>query len=347
MTYYDWLRCMSGRMSRPISMPGFPKYDHVVVGTGTMQQNQSLIKGLHKGPRACQQTAVPGRSDQGGSPPDSSTPVRVGWSAARRLWAAAGVTKSSGEGIYFAAKSGRMCAEAIVEISNSGASIPTEKQIKSTYLKRWDRKYGATYVVLDILQRIFYRNDAAREAFVEMCDDKDVQKLTFDSYLYKRVVNPWQQIKLTLGTLGSLIRGGLSLLPFTTLFPPPLAVPTAIFWPRKRPSRSKPKPPKRRRPSRRKRPASLRQAGPQDPDRHNCDSIALPAVSLIRSIPCSRFLAGMFLGQRPNVDGINGGGCQDYRRNDGSQTIAPWRMTTDWGEFVSDQALRLYGLALA
>ena len=32
-----------------------------------------------------------------------------------------------------------------------------------------------------------------------MCDDRDVQKLTFDSYLYKRVVmmNPWQQIKLT------------------------------------------------------------------------------------------------------------------------------------------------------
>ena len=123
--------------------------------------------------------------------------------------AAGYVTKSSGEGIYFAAKSGRMCAEAIVEISNNGASIPTEKQIKSTYLKRWDRKYGATYTVLDILQRIFYRNDAAREAFVEMCDDRDVQKLTFDSYLYKRVVmmNPWQQIKLTLRTLGSLVRG--------------------------------------------------------------------------------------------------------------------------------------------
>ena len=40
-----------------------------------------------------------------------------------------------------------------------------------------------------------------------MCDDKDVQKLTFD-YLYKRVVmmNPWQ-IKLTLRTLNGLIRG--------------------------------------------------------------------------------------------------------------------------------------------
>lgn len=123
--------------------------------------------------------------------------------------AAGYVTKSSGEGIYFAAKSGRMCAEAIVEISENGTRIPTEKQIKSTYLKRWDRKYGATYAVLDILQRIFYRNDAAREAFVEMCDDRDVQKLTFDSYLYKRVVmmNPWQQVKLTLRTVGSLLRG--------------------------------------------------------------------------------------------------------------------------------------------
>ena len=82
--------------------------------------------------------------------------------------------------------------------------MPTEKEIKNTYLKRWDRKYGATYIVLDILQRIFYRTDAAREAFVEMCDDQDVQKLTFDSYLYKKVVmmNPWQQVKLTARTLG-------------------------------------------------------------------------------------------------------------------------------------------------
>ena len=60
-----------------------------------------------------------------------------------------------------------------------------------------------------MLFRSFYRNDAAREAFVEMCDDKDVQRLTFDSYLYKRVVmmNPWQQLKLTLLTLGSVLRG--------------------------------------------------------------------------------------------------------------------------------------------
>jgi geranylgeranyl reductase len=86
--------------------------------------------------------------------------------------------------------------------------VPSEADLKK-YLKKWDRQYGATYKVLEILQNIFYRNDAAREAFVEMCDDKDVQKLTFDSYLYKRVVamNPWQQLKLTFLTLGAVLRG--------------------------------------------------------------------------------------------------------------------------------------------
>jgi geranylgeranyl reductase len=122
--------------------------------------------------------------------------------------AAGYVTKSSGEGIYFAAKSGRMCAEEIVQASHAGSRIPSEKDLKQ-YLKKWDRKYGATYKVLELLQNIFYRNDAAREAFVEMCDDKDVQRLTFDSYLYKRVVmmNPWQQLKLTFLTIGAVLRG--------------------------------------------------------------------------------------------------------------------------------------------
>jgi geranylgeranyl reductase len=42
--------------------------------------------------------------------------------------------------------------------------------------------------VLDILQKVFYRSNPAREAFVEMCEDSYVQKMTFDSYLYKTVV---------------------------------------------------------------------------------------------------------------------------------------------------------------
>ena len=48
-------------------------------------------------------------------------------------------------------------------------------------ITRWDNKYWATYKVLDILQKVFYRSNPAREAFVELCDDAYVQKMTFDS----------------------------------------------------------------------------------------------------------------------------------------------------------------------
>ena len=63
--------------------------------------------------------------------------------------------------------------------------------------------------MLDVLQRVFCRTEATREAFVEMCSDKGVQKMTFDSYLYKTVVpaNPLVQMKITANTIGSLLRG--------------------------------------------------------------------------------------------------------------------------------------------
>jgi geranylgeranyl reductase len=189
----------------------FPKYDHVAVGTGTMQQNQALIKDLQKGirQRAAKRLLKGEVIKVEAHPiPEHPRPRRVVGRMALVGDAAGYVTKSSGEGIYFAAKSGRMCAEEIVAASKNGSLVPSEADLK-VYLKKWDRKYGATYKVLEILQNIFYSNDAAREAFVEMCDDKDVQRLTFDSYLYKRVVamNPWQQLKLTFKTLASVLRG--------------------------------------------------------------------------------------------------------------------------------------------
>ena len=62
--------------------------------------------------------------------------------------------------------------------------------------------------VLDVLQKVFYRSNPAREAFVEMCEDEYVQKMTFDSYLYKTVVpgNPLSDIKLLINTVGSIFR---------------------------------------------------------------------------------------------------------------------------------------------
>ncbi len=189
----------------------FPKYDHVAVGTGTMQKNQELIKGLQAGvrERAKKRLANGEVIKVEAHPiPEHPRPRREVGKMALVGDAAGYVTKSSGEGIYFAAKSGRMCAEQIVESSQNGKTIPTENDLKK-YLKKWDKKYGATYKVLEILQNIFYSNDGAREAFVEMCDDLDVQRLTFDSYLYKTVVamKPLQQLKLTFMTIGSVLRG--------------------------------------------------------------------------------------------------------------------------------------------
>ena len=64
------------------------------------------------------------------------------------------VTKCSGEGIYFAAKSGRMAAEAVVECIRKTGKLPTEKQLKQTYIKDYDKLYKPTYLVLDILQKV-------------------------------------------------------------------------------------------------------------------------------------------------------------------------------------------------
>lgn len=189
----------------------FPKYDHVAVGTGTMKVNKAKIKDLQAGIRARAARKLEGGKIikvEAHPIPEHPRPRRVVGRVALVGDAAGYVTKSSGEGIYFAAKSGRMCAETIVEFSSGGSRIPTEDELK-VYLKRWDKKYGLTYKVLDILQTVFYRSDATREAFVEMCADRDVQKLTFDSYLYKTVVpaNPFIQMKITAKTIGSLLRG--------------------------------------------------------------------------------------------------------------------------------------------
>lgn len=213
MAYYDELAEMyvGDDVSPDFYAWVFPKYDHVAVGTGTMKPNQAKIKQLQAGIRARAAAKLRGGKIirvEAHPIPEHPRPRRVVGRVALVGDAAGTVTKSSGEGIYFAAKSARMCAETIVEFSEKGARVPTEADLK-VYIKRWDKQYGLTYKVLDILQTVFYRSDATREAFVEMCSDIDVQKLTFDSYLYKTVVpaNPLTQLKITAKTIGSLIRG--------------------------------------------------------------------------------------------------------------------------------------------
>ena len=187
----------------------FPKYDHVAVGTGTVV-NKTSIKQYQAAIRDRSQSKCEGGKIirvEAHPIPEHPRPMRCKDRVALVGDAAGYVTKCSGEGIYFAAKSGRMAAEAIVERSEQGKRQIDETDLR-VYLDKWDKKYWATYKVLDILQKVFYRSNPAREAFVEMCDDDYVQKMTFDSYLYKTVVpgNPLDDIKLAANTIGSLLR---------------------------------------------------------------------------------------------------------------------------------------------
>ncbi|TQD79945.1 hypothetical protein C1H46_034498 [Malus baccata] len=187
----------------------FPKCDHVAVGTGTVTHKGDIKKFQLATRNRAKDKIIGGKilRVEAHPIPEHPRPRRLAGRVALVGDAAGYVTKCSGEGIYFAAKSGRMCAEAIVEGSENGKRMVNEADLR-TYLEKWDKTYWPTYKVLDVLQKVFYRSNPAREAFVEMCADEYVQKMTFDSYLYKRVVpgNPWEDLKLAVNTIGSLVR---------------------------------------------------------------------------------------------------------------------------------------------
>jgi geranylgeranyl reductase len=211
MTYYENLAEMyvGDDVSPDFYGWVFPKYDHVAVGTGTVV-NKTAIKQYQQATRDRASAKTEGGKIirvEAHPIPEHPRPRRVKGRVTLVGDAAGYVTKCSGEGIYFAAKSGRMAGEAIAAASQGGTRMVGERDLR-VYLDKFDRKYWATYKVLDILQKVFYRSNPAREAFVEMCDDPYVQKMTFDSYLYKTVVpgNPVDDVKLLVRTVSSVVR---------------------------------------------------------------------------------------------------------------------------------------------
>ena len=97
--------------------------------------------------------------------------------------AAGVVAPSSGEGIYYAMLSGRLAADAVDDmIAHADA-----RRLKTTR-KRFMKDHGRVFFMLRLMQSIWYRNDKRREQFVKMCRDPDVQRLTWESYLNKRLV---------------------------------------------------------------------------------------------------------------------------------------------------------------
>ncbi|KAK0604150.1 hypothetical protein LWI29_012560 [Acer saccharum] len=191
----------------------FPKCDHVAVGTGTVSGKQE-IKAYQRGIRERVKHKIKGGKVikvEAHPIPEHPRPVRVSGRVALVGDAAGYVTKCSGEGIYFAAKSGRMCGEAIVKASEGGERMINEDDLKREYLKEWDDKYKTTFRFLDMLQGVFYKNNASREALVELCRDEYVQRMTFHSYFYKTLAqgNTIEHVKLLFKTFGTLMRSNV------------------------------------------------------------------------------------------------------------------------------------------
>jgi geranylgeranyl reductase len=97
--------------------------------------------------------------------------------------AAGVVAPASGEGIYYAMTGGRLAAQASEEFLGSG-----DPRALRHARRAFMRSHGRVFFVLRVMQRFWYSSDHRRERFVSMCRDPDVQRLTWEAYMYKRLV---------------------------------------------------------------------------------------------------------------------------------------------------------------
>ena len=117
--------------------------------------------------------------------------------------AAGVVAPSSGEGIYYAMVGGRVAATAAAACLASG-------RVKDLQLARklFMREHKQVFRVLGAMQNAYYRSDERRERFVSLCHDVDVQKLTFEAYMNKKLVKarPLAHLKIGIKNLAHLTR---------------------------------------------------------------------------------------------------------------------------------------------
>ena len=115
--------------------------------------------------------------------------------------AAGVVAPSSGEGIYYAMTAGRMSADAVSAFLKSGNPSALRLARKS-----FMKAHGRVFWILGVMQYFWYKNDKRRERFVKMCEDPDVQRLTWEAYMNKQLVrrDPMAHIRIFYKDLGHL-----------------------------------------------------------------------------------------------------------------------------------------------
>ena len=97
--------------------------------------------------------------------------------------AAGVVAPASGEGIYYAMLGGRYAADAAQQYLATG-----DVRALANARRRFMKLHGRVFWILGLMQRFWYHTDQRRERFVTMCRDKDVQRLTWEAYLNKKLV---------------------------------------------------------------------------------------------------------------------------------------------------------------
>ena len=162
----------------------FPHGDTASIGVGSMQKGFSLrtaVTALRKvaGLEGCETVRTEGA-------PIPLKPMKR-WDNGRDVVlagdAAGVVAPASGEGIYYAMEGGRLAGEAVEATLATG----DVRQLK-TARKRFMKAHGKVFMVLGIMQHFWYRSDKRRERFVSLCDDPDIQELTWQAYMNKELV---------------------------------------------------------------------------------------------------------------------------------------------------------------
>ena len=116
--------------------------------------------------------------------------------------AAGVVAPASGEGIYYAMYGGELAAQSVLELLQTG-------DVKCLKLarKRFMKEHGLVFGVLGVMQWFWYGSEKRRERFVKMCEDRDVQQLTFESYMNKKLVRkkPMAHVRIFFKDMGHLL----------------------------------------------------------------------------------------------------------------------------------------------
>jgi geranylgeranyl reductase len=162
----------------------FPHGDTTSVGVGTAVEGFSLRSACTELRRRAGLAEAETLRREGA--PIPLEPLRC-WDNGRDIVlagdAAGVVAPASGEGIYYALVGGRLAAEAVAEFLTTGKASAL-KNARKGFMKA----HGKVFWVLGLMQRFWYASDKRRERFVSLCADPDIQYLTWEAYMNKRLV---------------------------------------------------------------------------------------------------------------------------------------------------------------